>query len=69
MSELTKQERIIAYKAAMLVMSKLPTESQVRRAAGPNVVVDGAMMDRVIRRAQHILENLEDDAKDLWDES
>ena len=69
MSELTKQERIIAYKAAMLVMGKLPTDTMIRNAAGASVSVDAEMIERIRSRSGHILINLMADASDLWDES
>jgi hypothetical protein len=61
---LTKQERIVAYRIVDEILSR-PIPAVVLR----HQIKDGMDQFNIEIRAAQILENLRQDAKDLWDES
>jgi len=65
---LTKQQRIAAYRIVAAQLNRGFTATQVNTHAN----IDDftlAQKAQIIDRANYILENLREDAKDLWDES
>lgn len=66
MTNLTKQERLIAYRIVDEVLSR-PIPAVVFKHHSEEL--QGSDLFAIEERALHILKNLREDAKDLWKES